>query len=102
MCGQLGVGRGLGGGRPEAGRGRGAGGRSTPRGEAPGSGEMLLYSCPAKPDRLAQKTRLSPAAVLTTFTVFHMLAGQQALMTSIQTNFLVRQMLENLILLLLI
>ena len=99
MCRQLGVGRGLGGGRPEAGRG---GGQSRPRGEAPGSGEMLLYSCPAKPDRLAQKTRLSPAAVLTTFTVFHMLAGQQALMTSIQTNFLVRQMLENLILLLLI
>ena len=100
MCGQLGVGRGLGGGRPEA--GREWGGQSRPRGEAPGSGEMLLYSCPAKPDRLAQKTRRSTASVLTTFTVFHMLAGQQALMTSIQTNFLVRQMLENLILLLLI
>lgn len=91
------AGRGQARGRPGAG-----GGRSRPRGEAPGSGEMLLYSCPAKPDCLAQKTRLSPAAVLTTFTVFHMLAGQQALMTSIQTNFLVRQMSENLILLLLI
>ena len=31
-----------------------------------------------------------------------MLTGQQALMTSIQTNFLVRQILEKLILLLLI
>ena len=39
---------------------------------------------------------------LTTFTVFHMLTGQHSLMTSVQINFLVKQILENLILLLLI
>lgn len=62
------------------------GGGPDPEVRASGS-EKCCSILSSKPDRLAQKPGFSPAAVLTTFTVFHMLAGQQALMTSIQTNF---------------
>lgn len=95
-AGSSGWGEGWGGGRTEAGCG------SRPLRVAPGSEETLFYCCPAAPERWPRKPGFLLRQSLTTFTVSHTLTGQHSLTTSVQINFLVKQILENLILLLLI